>query len=185
MTQPIPLSGSTLLVGPMQSGKTTQTARALERYLEANGPAGVVVLDFAPTIETDDGTIGGRLDDVVDIPAEVYHGTIEARGPRSEGETPEAAAAIARENAEAARRCLRSAPVPTAVFVNDATLALQHDRADVDRLRSYCDLASCAVINAYRGDEFGADDPITRTERAAVDRLVDWADRVVDLSTYL
>jgi glucose/arabinose dehydrogenase len=92
------------------------------------------------------------------------------------------ALALARENAERAARILAAAPDdPGAVFVNDATIALQHEAGDVGRLTAYCDRADCAVLNAFESDELGTDDPVSRREREALAALHDWADRSVAL----
>lgn len=180
---PVPLEGATLVIGPIGTGKTRLTAAALERWLEHFGPEGVVVLDCAPEIETDDGLIGGRLDRVVDVPASVHYAAIEAAGPRTEGDTSAAISELAAANAERALAALEAAPTaPVAVFGNDVTIAAQHDPTDIDALLSYCDTADCSVLNAYVGDTFDAADPISMNERVAVDRLRSWADRVVDLT---
>jgi len=68
------------------------------------------------------------------------------------------------------------------VFVNDATIALQSERALTERLTDYCNRADCAVLNAFESDELGVDNPVSEHERAALDALRSWTDRVVELS---
>ena len=178
----VPLHGRTLIVGGLRTGKTTATAEALDRWLNQHGTDGVVVLDFAPEIETDDGLIGGYLERYITIPDEVHHGVAMVRGPRSESSTATEAQAIAATNARRIRTIIENAPPsPRAVFVNDVTLGVQHDPADVDPLVRYCSHADCVVLNGYEGFDFSPDDPITMAERRALDRLKRWADRVVDL----
>lgn len=63
----IPLVGTTLILGPSNVGKTTQTARALERWVDAHGTEGVVVFDFAPELNREGTLLGGRLDRVTDL----------------------------------------------------------------------------------------------------------------------
>jgi hypothetical protein len=199
----IPLSGTTLVVGPSNVGKTTRTARALERWVETNGNDGVVVLDFGPEVERDGAVLGGRLhrftgllpadertdDDRVDrvvarrLAGGLWYGVVDAHAPRVEGSTESEAVAFAEANAMAAARLLARAPQePRAVFVNDATIALQHRAGDVARLLSYCARADAAVVNAFESDELGTDDAVSRQERAALDALRAGADRVVRLS---
>ena len=174
---PVPLAGSTLILGPSNAGKTTLTARALDAWIDDAGPGGVV-LDFAPEIERDGRLLGGRLDRFTSIPDAAWHGAIEAHAPRFEAESDEAALALARENAEHARRLLDAAPDdPCAVFVNDATIPLQAD-GDPAPLTAYCDAADLAVLNAFESDELGTDDRLSRNERAALSTLRAWADRV-------
>lgn len=179
---PLPRRGTTLIVGPLGSGKTSLTAEALTDWLEREGPDGTVVLDFAPEIETVDGVIGGRLDRVLDIPDDVWVGTIEAHGPRFEGADPAAVARLASANADRSRRLLAGAPPsPRAVFANDVTIAFQHEPDDVASLQRYCSGAECVVVNAYEGDELGRDDPVSGNEARAVELLRGWADRVLEL----
>lgn len=177
-----PLAGATLIVGPSQAGKTRLTARALEVWVERHGPAGVVVLEFAPEIECGGEILGGRLDRFTSIPDDAWVGALDAHAPRSEGETTDESVALARDNAERARDLVAAAPEdPRAVFVNDATIPYQHDVGDPKRLTAYCDGAECTVSNAFESDELGTDDPVSRGERRALSVLKGWADRTVSL----
>lgn len=178
----VPLAGSTLVVGPSQTGKTRLTARALETWVERNGTAGVVVLEFAPEVERDGEVLGGRLSRFTDVPDGAWLGVLDAHAPRFEGETPDESVALARTNAERARELLDAAPAdPRAVFVNDATIPYQHEVGEPERLTTYCDRARCALLNAFESDELGTDDPVSRQERAALSVLKDWSDRPVSL----
>lgn len=178
----IPLSGSTLVLGPSNVGKTRYTAAALDRWVDEHGPAGVVVLEFAPELERDGAVLGGRLTRFTTVPDGAFHGIVEAHAPRAESETADGATALARANAERAVRVLAAAPDdPNAVFVNDATIPLQADASRASALVEYCSGASVAVLNAFESDELGVDDRVSRTERGALDRLRGWADRVVEL----
>lgn len=183
----VPLAdGTTLYVGPSNVGKTTATARALDRWTSAYGEAGVVVLDFAPTVERDGTVLGGRLDRFTTVPTDVFHGVLDAHAPRTDAGSDGPASddevlALARDNAERARGLFeRAPPDPTAVFVNDATIPFQADGA-TDRLRAYCEGARVVIANALETDELGTDDPVSRNERAALAELRAWADRVVEL----
>jgi hypothetical protein len=199
---PLARPGTTLVVGPSNVGKTTLTARALERWLDAHGAAGVVVFDFGPEVERDGRLLGGRLDRFTDCfdrdePAAttrgdrttvrrwesgLWQGVLDAHAPRTEGETDTDAISLARENAMGAARLFDRAPAsPRAVFVNDATIAFQHDSGDPDRLLAYCARAAVAVVNAFAGDELGSDDAVSRQERTALDALEAGADRTVRL----
>ena len=183
MPQSVPLSGTTLVVGPSNVGKTRLTAEALDRWVDAHGSEGVVVLDFAPTVVRDGETLGGHLTQFTTVPARAYHGVFDAHAPRSESDTDAGALELAGANAAAAADCLTGAPAdPVAVFVNDATIALQRDSDLTERLTAYCDRGECAVLNAFESDELGTKNPVSRNERAALATLRDWADRVVDLA---
>jgi hypothetical protein len=177
----LPSRGTVLVVGPSNAGKTRRTAGALDRWLDAHGPDGVVVLDFAPEIERDGELLGGPLTQFTSVPADVFHAPIDAHAPRSEGADHDAALALARENAERATAVFAAAPAdPTAVFVNDATIPFQAD-GDPAPLLDYCEGAALVVVNAFESDALGTADPVSRNERAALTRLRSWSDTVVDL----
>lgn len=178
----LPRTGRVLVTGPSNVGKTRTTAAALDRWIADRGPEGVVVLDFAPELERDGTLLGGRLTRFLDVPDGVWYGAIEARAPRAEGADPDGALALARENAERGRALLDAAPVPVALFVNDATIPFQHPDGDVGTLLDRCADAELAVLNAFESDELGVDDPVSRRESAVLERLAEWADRRVRLS---
>ncbi|GAB7011122.1 hypothetical protein [Halorubrum trueperi] len=178
----IPLTGSTLIVGPSQAGKTRLTARALEAWIDRKGAAGVAVLEFAPEVERDGTLLGGRLNRFTVVPDDAWHGILDAHAPRTAGETEAETVALAADNAARATRLLDAAPDdPVAVFVNDATIPLQAEGVAPHRLVAYCEQASCAVLNAYEGELLGTDDPVSQREREALTTLREWADRTRSL----
>lgn len=178
---PVPLAGSTLLVGPSQVGKTRRTAGALDAWVTQEGVDGVVVLEFAPEVERDGRVLGGRVDRFTTVPDGAWHGVLDAHAPRAAAETDEGAVSLARENARRAGRILDAAPDPRAVFVNDATIPFQHASLSPERLTTYCDDASCAVLNAFDSEELGTDDSVSRREREVLAAFRSWADRTVSL----
>ncbi|MFW5938012.1 MAG: hypothetical protein ACOCSN_03630 [Halanaeroarchaeum sp.] len=182
-TVPFPLEGTVLIVGPSQVGKTTMTAAALEGWIAAHGPAGVVVLDFAPEYETEGRILGGRITRFTTVPDEAWHGVLAAHAPRAQSEgDAEAAVRLAAANAARAVELFHGAPPsPRAVFVNDATIPFQHERGHRTTLLEYCDRAEFVVLNAFESDELGVDDPVSRQERRALETFRRWADRVVEL----
>ncbi|MFB6303080.1 MAG: hypothetical protein ABEH78_09505 [Haloferacaceae archaeon] len=166
---PFPLSGSTLITGPSNAGKTTLTAHALAAWLDEHGPRGVVLLEFGPEFEHEGRTLGRRLSRYTAVPDETWTGVLGARAPRAESDTDAEAVDLAADNAERAAKLIAAAPAdPTAVFVNDATIPFQHESGDPESLLAYCDRADVAVLNAFESDELGTDDPISRAEEAAL-----------------
>ncbi|WP_231188620.1 hypothetical protein [Haladaptatus sp. DYF46] len=178
---PYPLSGSTLIVGPSQTGKTRLTAQTLDAWIERKGTEGVVVLEFAPEVERDGWVLGGRLDRFTTIPDRVWYGVLDANAPRSEGKTEEEMVALASDNAERTERILDEAPEPRVVFVNDSTIPFQHARSDLQKFTTYCADAECVVMNAFESNELGTDDPVSRCEHEALKILHEWADRTISL----
>ena len=179
---PFPLAGSTLVVGPSNAGKTRLTARALDAWVASHGSAGCVVIDLAPTVVRDGETLGGPLTQFTTVPAEAYHGAVDAHAARAESESDAEALELAEANAVAAAERLDAAPAdPLAVFVNDATIMLQANPGRTTRLTDYCDRATVAVLNAFESDALGTADPVSTNERTALQQLRSWADRVHDL----
>lgn len=175
----IPPSGHTLLTGPSDTGKTRRTAAALREYVARHGRAGVVVLEFAPTLVRDGQVLGGRLDRF-GTPRVAWTGTLLAHAPRAEsrGDQPRALD-LARANARNAERLLDAAPPPEAVFVNDATIPFQAT-GDPSPLIRYCEGASVVVTNAFDGDL--GEGPVSEHERSALAVLDDRAHRRVRLA---
>jgi hypothetical protein len=178
----LPSTGGVLVVGPSNAGKTRHTAAALDRWLADNGPEGVVVFDFAPEVKRDDGVLGGRLEQFTTVPGEVWHAVLDAHAPRAESDDDTAALTLARDNAERARALFAAAPTaPTAVFVNDATIPFQAD-GDTTPLVEYCAGATLVVANAFESAALGTDDPVSRNEREALDRLRTWSETTIELA---
>jgi hypothetical protein len=178
-----PLAGSTLIVGPSQAGKTRLTARALEAWIEEHGSAGVAVVELGPEYEHEGSVLGRRLERYVDIPADVWVGTVDAFAPRAESDGEAERQKLARKNARAAAERLGDAPTdPAAVFVNDTTIGFQHTDSDLEQLFDYCRTADVAVLNAFESDELGTDDSVSVRERRIVERLQTWSDRTVALT---
>ncbi|AZH26879.1 hypothetical protein [Haloplanus aerogenes] len=181
-TLPVPLAGTTLIVGPSNTGKTRLTARALTAWLDREGAEGVVVFEFAPEVERDGRILGGRLDRFVAPPAGVWRGVLDAHAPRATADTDDEAVTLAADNARRAADIFDAAPAdPRAVFVNDATIPFQTPDADPARLLDYCAGAEVAVLNALEADAIVTDDPVSRAERAALDTFRERVDRVVRL----
>jgi hypothetical protein len=133
-------------------------------------------IDWNPAYEDDH-----RLQRSV-VTALAEEGVLDAHAPRAEGASDAEAVELAADNATRARRILDGAPPdPRAVFVNDATIPLQGEGTDAALLTDYCDRADAAVLNAFESDELGTDDPVSRRERAALETLRAWADRVIRL----
>lgn len=178
---PFPLAGTTLVTGPSNVGKTRLTARALNAWIDEHGTDGVVILDFAPEVRRDGRLLGGFLTRFTDVPDDVWYERLDAHAPRASGATVSAALDLATENARQSKRMVESAPAdPCAVFVNDATIPFQAGQFDPTALLSYCDGVEVAVCNAFESDDLGVDDDVSRNERAALDTLRSWADRVVE-----
>jgi hypothetical protein len=174
----VPASGSTLLTGPSNAGKTHRTAAALREYVARHGRDGVVVLEFAPTVLRDGRVLGGRLARFA-VPRVSWTGTLIAHAPRAEsGGDHDRALTLARANGRNAGRLLDTVPPARAVFVNDATIPFQAT-GDPAPLFDVCAGATVVVANAFDGALGGG--PVSEAERRALDAMAAWADRRVEL----
>lgn len=179
---PFPLSGTTLVVGPSNAGKTRLTARALDAWVAARGTEGVVVFDFAPVVERDGRVLGGRLTRFTTPPDGAWYGVLDAHASRADSDDETGATRLAADNAARAATLFDSAPpTPTAVFVNDATIPFQHSSGNLSRFLDYCDSAAVVVCNAFESDALGVDDAVSREEQRTLERLKRWADRTAAL----
>jgi len=78
---PFSLSGTTLITGPSNAGKTRLTARALDSWVERHGTSGVVVFEFGPEFEHERRLLGGRLSRFGALPDGVWQGVLDAHAP--------------------------------------------------------------------------------------------------------
>ena len=179
---PFPLDGTTLVTGPSNTGKTRLTARALDTWVAERGTDGVVVLDFAPKVERNGRILGGRLDRFTGLPDDIWSGILDAHAPRADGKSEVETLDLAAANARHAERIVHEAPDDSlAIFINDATIPFQSGDVAVTLLTDYCEGAETVVCNAFESDKLGVEDPVSRHERAALDTLRSWSDRVVEL----
>lgn len=177
-----PTAGRSLYVGPSNVGKTRRTAAALDAWIDEHSPDGVAVFDFAPEIERDGNLLGGRLDRFTTIPDRAWTGVLDAHAPRTEGRDESEIRNLARSNADRAATLIGAAPDdPRAVFVNDATIAFQHETGDLDGFLAYCERADRVALNAFESTELGVEDAVSKREKNVRDRLRRWVDCVIDL----
>lgn len=176
-------AGRVLFTGPSNVGKTRLTARALEEWVEQRGEAGVAIFDFAPELERNGVLLGGRLSRFTELPDGAWSAVSDAHAPRAESESEAEARELAFENATKAMTMIEEMPPSKAVFVNDATIPFQHEAGDIEALLAACERAKFVVMNAFWSDELGSENPISRRERAARERLIEWADTHERLET--
>tara|TARA_A100001037_G_scaffold299113_1_gene324057 strand:- start:2276 stop:2833 length:558 start_codon:yes stop_codon:yes gene_type:complete len=179
---PFPLSGSTLITGPSNVGKTILTSRALSTWISEQGPENIVILEFGPEYLHNGKVLGRHLSRFIDFPSEVWQGYLETYAPRAESRDIDEALKLATINAERASFLLDTLPPhPAAVFVNDATIPLQSPSTNFEILTEYCDQAHLAVLNAFNGTELGIEDPISKFELSSIQHLKKWADHCITL----
>lgn len=174
----------TLIVGEVNTGKTTFTGRLLDAYCRAR-KARVAVVDFAPDIprpdvkgQATDSGIGGRLKVQISPHIRYFHQRIHA--PRIMGRDENEALVFAAENERRIARLFNDALQikPDAVFVNDCSLYMH--AGDTTQLLEWVKQPSTAVVNGYYGSSLG-DSLISRRERKGMQYLMKHCDRLIRL----
>ncbi|XGI84010.1 hypothetical protein ACEU6E_01805 [Halorutilales archaeon Cl-col2-1] len=185
----VSFSGSILVSGGLNVGKTRLTAETLVRYADKYPEAETVLLDFAPELMKDGDLVGGHVSRFVDVPETVSEYVLEANAPRLESDTEDGAVELARENHDKGVGLVESAPHdPDAVFVNDATIPFQYPDSDSGTLVEYCERADDCLLNVYDPRSGGDTETVlsdsgvlNSPEAATVESLRGWADVEIHL----
>ncbi len=176
----------TMIVGEVNSGKTTLTRRLLADWLDREPGLGgrAAVVDLAPVVPAELARqrgltgVGGRL-----IPPEgsgVLHLFDHLVPPRLSARDEAEAVRLAGENLRLAEALLDrlDSSGRQVVFINDLSLYLQAGAAA--RLASRLAAYPTVVANAYRGARLGGGE-LSRRERAELEEALAWFHRVVEL----
>uniref|UniRef100_A0A832A099 Uncharacterized protein n=1 Tax=Desulfacinum infernum TaxID=35837 RepID=A0A832A099_9BACT len=170
-----------LIVGEVNSGKTTYTARLLQAYL-LRFPEPVAVVDLAPRLPQRSAHpafrpgIGGRL--TIPESPRVHCFSTDVAAPRLQAESMEERLLLAEENARRIASLLVHVDASKfpAVFVNDVSLYLQ--AGSVKNLLEWLDGFSTRVVNGYYGVSLGTD-AFSARERSGMEQLMRRCDRLV------
>ena len=164
----------TLIVGGINSGKTTLTSEILAIFHDKGYDENIAVLDLAP--EPING-IGGEIE----LPAgnSFFYLTDTIFAPRLSGKSEKEMKKKASGNALIIEKLFvkLSESNKEILFINDATLYFH--AGSFSRFVETLNLFSTSVINAYYGDYF-ADSKLTRRERKLTEDLMQICDRVID-----
>ena len=170
-----------LIVGEVNSGKTTYTARLLQAYL-LRFPEPVAVVDLAPRLPQSSAHpafrpgIGSRL--TIPESPRVHCFSTDVAAPRLQAESMEERRLLAEENARRIASLLVHVDASKfpAVFVNDVSLYLQ--AGSVKNLLEWLDGFSTRVVNGYYGVSLGTD-AFSARERSGMEQLMRRCDRLV------
>jgi len=167
------LNRQTMIVGDVNSGKTTLTTLILEEFLKAGYGEQIAVLDLSP--DPVQG-IGGKLSIGSGTPA--LYLTADIIAPRLMGKDAAHTLRLANDNArkievlfEEFKRRRREI-----LFVNDTTLYLQSGRLAL--FFKTLSMSSTQIVNGYYGSTF-ADSELTQRERRLTDALIAVSDKVI------
>lgn len=171
------LGKKTLILGDVNSGKTTLTRQILDGFCRQGLGGRIAILDFAPDIPEEVlrrrglAGVGGRLEPPAGCGAAVLHATIVA--PRLTSSSEEEAMEKAGRNRKAIEGLfLRYESLNRDIlFINDASLYLQ--AGDLDRITGLLEKTGTAVVNGYFGEKLGPG-ALSRREREAMKGLAAW-----------
>lgn len=171
------LDKKTLILGDVNSGKTTLCREILEDFCRQGLGERIAVIDLAPEIPDESlrsrglKGVGGRLrppdgSGVVTLRVPVL-------APRLTSATEGEAVEKARRNREAIEGVLRQVEAlgRDMLFINDVSLYLQ--AGDPAYLAGVLEKAGTAVVNGYFGEMLGPGE-LSRREREAMERLAAW-----------
>jgi hypothetical protein len=174
------LGGKLLIVGDVNTGKTTLARIILEDFCARGLGARIAVLDLAPTIspalaaQRELRGVGGHLDAPPDCGALTIREQLEP--PRLSSSSEAQALAKAADNQR-----LIDAAWPRLdgggrdiLFVNDISMYLQAGSAD--ELIARLTPADTVIANGYFGQRLGGGE-LSRHERAQMERLRAWFER--------
>lgn len=181
------LGGRLLIVGDVNTGKTTLARRILHDFCARGLGGRIAILDLAPTIPPEIAQargvrgVGGTLD------ADAGSGAVGARpvlqAPRLTSASESEALVKAQGNLRAIVQAWEQLPSRDILFVNDISMFVQAGRAG--ELLARLEAVRTVVANGYLGERLGGGE-LTRHERAQMEELRDWfarAGRVITLTT--
>lgn len=176
------LNRFTLIVGEVNTGKTTLTQRILDSYCQhAEGRAAVV--DLAPVIPAshakgDRSGIGGILTVSQSDRVRYFHCAVHA--PRLSGKSEQEMLILADQNANRIESLFEQAVTEQidALFINDCSLYLHAGK--IEKLITWIRKAGTAVVNGYYGGALGPG-ALSARERENMEHLMDCCDQVIHL----
>ena len=175
----------TMIVGEINSGKTTLTQQILEVFCRATGSM-ITVVDLAPEITPQDldaqnktRAIGGVLQIPDSERVRYYHPRIHP--PRLRARDESEAEALAAENLRTIDALLDKALLKDtdAIFINDCSLYLHSGSAS--KLLDLIHSCPTSVVNGYFG-RFFSSSSISIRERKGMKFLIRHCDRLIKIS---
>ncbi len=173
------LDRKTLILGDVNTGKTTLTRKVLEALLRSRDLAGrIAIVDLAPDISVklakEKGLIGvgGKL-----LPPEgqdILYLSGQLEPPRLSSKTEEEAIEKARKNRQIIEDLLRKVQARDILLVNDVSIYLQ--AGTTESLTRWLDQAATVIANGYWGERLGGG-ALTKRERAETAKLKTYFER--------
>jgi len=165
----------TLIIGDVNSGKTSKTLNILKLFLKADHAGRIAILDLSP--ENIQG-IGGKME----LPQNdsLLYLTTSIFAPRLTGKDEHHILKLAEKNANATEKLFAKflQQKREILFVNDATLYFQ--AGNFEHFLKILDTASTHIINAYYGHTF-SDSELTRREKKFTEELIELCDQIIEM----
>jgi len=164
-----------LVVGDVNTGKTTLAHRILQDFCARGLGARIAVLDLAPTIPPELARargvrgVGGTLEADASCGVALARPVLQA--PRLSSASEAEASAKAADNLRLIAQAWQQLPARDILFVNDLSMAVQAGSAADLIARFAC--ATTVVANGYLGERLGGGE-LTRHESAQMRALRDW-----------
>lgn len=170
------LNRRTIIVGDVNSGKSSKTLNILNLFLKAGLAEKTAVLDLAPG---DFQGIGGKMEPPRGEP--LLYLTTPIFAPRLTGKDECHTLKLAEKNAMAIEKLFKKFKQhkKDILFINDVTLYFQ--AGDFERFVETFDSISTHVINAYYGHTF-SDSELTRREKNLTEKLMQRCDQIIEMS---
>ena len=171
------LGKKTLIIGDVNSGKTTLTREILDGFCQQGLGGRIAVMDLAPEIPEEVlrrrglAGVGGRLEPPGGCGAATLHASIIA--PRLTSSSEEEAMEKAGWNRKVIDGLFRrfESLERDILFINDVSLYLQ--AGDLDCITRLLEKTGTAVVNGYFGEKLGRGE-LSRREREAMKGLAAW-----------
>lgn len=172
-----------LIVGEVNSGKTTLTQKILDGFFRENLGSRILVLDLAPEIPPDVAArkglsgVGGCLKAPQRENVRYFRPSLVP--PRLMGKSEEQILELAKANLEAIEKTMALAEGwGETLFLNDASMYLQAGSAQ--KLFSWLERFQTVVANGYMGKRLGGGE-LSLREKSQMEALARLFDRVVRL----
>jgi hypothetical protein len=165
----------TIILGDVNSGKTSQTLNILKLFLKAGHAGKIAILDLAPgSIQG----IGGKMEPPMGEP--LLYLTTSILAPRLTGKDEYHTLKLAEKNATAIEKLFTKfyRKKREILFVNDATLYFQ--AGEFERFINILDTTPTYIINAYYGHTF-SDSELTQREKNLTEALMKLCDRIIEM----
>lgn len=164
----------TLIIGDVNTGKTSLSILLLEEFLRYHGKK-IVVIDLAPATHMG---IGGKMK--INNKPDVIYMTAEIVPPRLMGKTPEEVLDFATRNAQEIDRLFKHylEEPHSCLFVND--ISLYFHCQSMNKLIPVLESAETAILNGYFGNSL-PESPISRREKEGMEMLMKYSNKIIHL----